>query len=78
MEAPSADRRLLRIPFFHQQIRRVSLFLIDFSSPHRVPSVSHPPSVRPPVFLLCFHPSPTAADVSNPQFVPVKQFPFPC
>ena len=33
MEAPSMGHRLLHIPFFHQQIHRVSLFLIDFSPP---------------------------------------------
>jgi len=43
MEAPYVGRRLLHIPFFHQQIHRVSLFLIDFR----------------PLFFLSLIPSPS-------------------
>lgn len=81
MEAPSVGYRLLHIPFFHQQIRRVSLFLIDFSSPP-----PHPPfSLSFPLSLhnscsFCLSPLLPSTDCKHLQlsnFVPVKQFPSP-
>lgn len=65
MEAPSMGRRLLLIPFFHQQIRRVSLFLIDFT-PLLSPSLSFALPLSPclSVCLFCFHLLTT--NISNP------------
>lgn len=76
MEAPSVGRRLLHIPIFHQRIRRVSLFLIDFSSPH-LSSLSFPPYVFPSfssVSIYWLQTSPTHIS----QLCASQAVPFPC